>query len=522
MKSTTNNKGVVIYARVSTPEQGEKKFSIDYQIEQSIKYAISKGLVKDYSEIKIVKETKPASTINIKGDEFNLEDSLKSRPRLQEIINIAYEKKFSDLIVYSRSRLTRNVEEFIALQILFKKLNIKLHFSKPGEEANSENNEINKFIDIILASIAELEANNISTRVKSGCRQCVKKGYWAGGKPPFGYKIVGNEDKNKWLEKYNSYRINKVKEIFNYYVYYGFGYRKIADIMNKTYPNDNWTKNNIEYILKNETYTGHICWDRRGGRRNPGKHNEYIKSPFSSELEVISSEIWEWASELRNKKAKVLDAKYYTTPYLLREKLVCGYCGKIMKTKNYGKNKNKVYKCPTSNNGISELLINKEEVEYKFINALKQIFYYNNLTSLWDKYKTLISDIKKQHTNALNDIKKHLNKINNLISKTEVLIKDVNIPNDMKQHLKIKLVKLRQEQFYYEKQQDKISSRKINEIESIDEFKKAIDNIFNQFSKYDNRSKRMFIDILVDKVIVRKNNGNIELEIIVNPPKNFN
>ncbi|KZL93595.1 recombinase family protein [Clostridium magnum] len=171
--------------------------------------------------------------------------------------------------------MTRDFEQFIALKYILNRNNIKIHYTLPGENIDIEDKKINRFVDNILASVAELEANVISIRVKSGSKITVKNGNWAGGRPPYGYliqriKIPGRSRPIAKL-KPSIYERSLIVNIFKFYNL-GYGYRKIAQLMNDMCGNNAWTKGKIESIIKNETYTGYITWDRRGGRRHPGRH----------------------------------------------------------------------------------------------------------------------------------------------------------------------------------------------------------------------------------------------------------
>ncbi|MBM7616307.1 DNA invertase Pin-like site-specific DNA recombinase [Alkaliphilus hydrothermalis] len=210
---------------------------------------------------------------------------------------MAKDKKFKYFIVYSRDRLTRNVYEHFAIKQLFRQNKITLCYSKPGEYSTNDpdfsdekgdskpENYIENLIEIVLASISELESSIISSRVKLGNKTCAEKSLWPGGKIPFGY--MTEDKKMKGRKRVNSilkpipYDSEIVREIYELYTNCGYSYRELADKMNKKYPFKTWSKGSIESILRNEVYKGYIIWGRRGGRRNPGPKDKPIKSGFN-------------------------------------------------------------------------------------------------------------------------------------------------------------------------------------------------------------------------------------------------
>lgn len=523
--NSDNNNVAVAYIRVSTKSQEEKGFSLEIQKEKAISYAHENGLI--LTEDMIFEESKPASKTT--NDNFdiadNIHEKLKSRPILSKIIELASERKFSHLIVYTRDRLTRNMQDFITLKTFFAKSSICVHYSRPGEFSKIEDTKINNFLELILASVAELEANTIGIRVKGGNRSCIKNSYWAGGKIPFGYSPAPAPDskKNSTLQT-NTFEQRIIEEIFNLYTHAGYGYRKISKIMNEQYPFITWTKSKIEAIIKNETYTGYITWDRRGGRRNPGKHLEHDKSPFIETACIIPSQQWNDAVALRYKKYELKDSKYYSTPFLLRSKLVCGICGSIMDCKNYGKGKKSVYRCPTSNEkGISELIAEKELLEQHFTDQLKKFFDYKNIDELWNLYKSEFDKKKSSDFMLKKTIIKNLDEINVIRKKLNFILSQ-SIEEELKTRLFEQSVILNKKEQNYKEQLSRIDHSLNQSFESKDDFDRSIMNVLESFSTFEDYRKRLLIDILIDNIILEikpEAPDQLFLKIIINPPKNI-
>ncbi|KNY24772.1 recombinase family protein [Pseudobacteroides cellulosolvens] len=517
-KSAEPNNIAAAYIRVSTKNQEEKGFSIEVQREKAISYAKEKNLV--LSNDMIYEETKPVSKTSKDDDEGDgFYERLKRRPALNEIIQLINENKISHLIIYTRDRLTRNFQDFITLKSFFNKAGVTIHYSRPGEIYKIEDTKINNFLELILASVAELEANTIGIRVKGGNRSCIKKGFWAGGKVPFGFHSIHDpQNKKNSILRADKYEKAIIEEIFNMYSEYGFGYRKISDFMNEKYPFIKWTKSKIESIIKNETYTGYIVWDRRGGRRSPGKHQEHDKSPFLSEACIISANQWDKVTSLRKKKEILKDAKYFNTPFILRGKLVCGICGSVMKCKNYGKGKKSVYKCPTLNTkGIAEMIIEKEEIEQYFIQELKKLFTYN-MDKLWDLYSARLKEQENNNMQMMKLINKKLKEIGVLKGRIDSVI-DKNIEEPVKSSILEQRVMLNKKEQSLRKHYDEVVNFSYEKYNSKSEFCSALIGINDKVNMSTDSNKRMLFDILVERIVTMEKAGGFNIDIILNPPK---
>lgn len=384
------------YARVSTLKQSEEGYSIENQMKYIEEYAEGKGWVLD-EKLKY-KENKPATKEEDESiDESNFIENFKDRPMLTEVLKEAQKKSFKHLIVYSRDRLARKVEDAIALEIYFEKFGVQIHYAKPGEDFEDANPKIKRLLNIIFTSLAEMEINILSSRVKEGSKAAISKGNWAGGKVPFGYIPVEHEDYSKGSNKKSTkLKVSEldssfVKKIFELYSI-GYGYRRIARIMNEDYGFIIWTKSKIESIIKNKTYTGYIFWDRRGGRRNPNRHNyKPIHSPLKSENVIIDEDFWEEMSNERQARNIRKDAFYYDTDYILKNKLVCSKCKRVMKAKYPGANRTSVYRCANTKEerAMCNTIIPCRIVEETFLKYMREVMFEpENTKRFWSAYET--------------------------------------------------------------------------------------------------------------------------------------
>lgn len=515
LSSNTNipiNEKAAAYLRVSKWEQAKEGYSLPSQEKMARGFCDKNGLLLDKSYI--FTESKPASKIEQKNADISLEDSLNLRPELKKLLDLAQKKQFTHLVILSRDRLARDFEQFLAIKFILSKNNIKIHYSKEGENFNSSDEKINRFLDNILANVAELESNVISSRVKSGTNLLVIRGLWPGGKAPFGYELKDKRTKSCKLIPSSIQDKIKVQEIFKYYQQ-GHGYRKIAQMMNEKYNEITWQKSKIESIIKNKTYTGYIYWDRRGGRRHPGRHDEGMKSKqVNEELCYISEVDWDESSDLRKKRTISKDPRYFDTPFLLKDKLFCGKCGQKLITKNYGNVggvPKRVYKCPTASSGKSELIIPIEKVEEKFIEKFIKDYKDESLDNQWCLY--------------MNHVEEHKLKIKLITSELEEKVKTIdilrhNIREIYKEKLEVDILEriefqddlLSKTKIKYEKEITQLNdSYNAKCFTSKDDYRNAVSNFLEKFFNLETtlHQRRQLIDILVDQIIVSDSDGSI-------------
>lgn len=339
----------------------------------------------------------------------------------------AEKRSFKYLIVNSRDRLARVVEEHIAIDVFLKKFGIKVIYLREGE-ISSNSNAVNKLIDVILSSIAEFETNLLSNRVKDGNRKCLERGWWPGGRAPFGYyRIKAPDDikeKHSVLKKSN-FDSKIVEKVFSLYTNQGLGYKRIADAMQKDYGYIRWSKSKVRAIINNNSYIGSLFWDRRGSRHNPKMHSldKIISSKKNDENEIVSNDTWNKCVAIRKKRDETKDPRLLNTPFLLKHKLICAKCGEFMKTKNPGKNKEMVYYCESEicrdQDTKHKLTISRNVIEDAFNNNMKQLFSIKNFEEFQQKYEEMYSSKKLENENNVKEITE-------LIKKTESDIENIS------------------------------------------------------------------------------------------------
>jgi site-specific DNA recombinase len=420
-------KAIAIYLRVSTKKQ-DTNTSKETQLNAINNFITEKGL----SNLpKFIYQDTESASRNLKSTNID-DDRISVRSDLNQLILDAKIKKFDGLFVHTHDRLSRNVRESLLLTFLFKKLKIPIFYCKPGEVLDSGNNKFNIFFDQLLNNLSQLESSLIASRVKLGNEYNIYNGFWAGGNPPYGYKLKpAYQGKRKSVLQivYSEARI--VKEIFSLYSQ-GHNPENIADIIKDRYPHNKdrlWNINSVKSILANRSYTGLLVYNKKGGVRNPVRY----KNPIESITKVKSNEIITddyWKKVLELKACLRNNPKHLSTPFILKDLIVCGKCGKPLKCKNNGGNRGRVYYC-IKERGQWETCLNADYIENKVVTHIGEqlvSILLNDITlnNFYERYSQEFHSRKELYIKQQIELEEQLKANKQLLSESEIEIHVLN------------------------------------------------------------------------------------------------
>ncbi len=233
---------VAIYARVSSERQAEKDLSIPAQLKALCNYATQHGfqVVREF-----IDEAETGRTTD--------------RPAFREMISLARLKTppFQSILVWKLSRFARNREDSIIYKSILRKKGIQvISINEPIDDSPA-----GRMLEGMIEVVDEFYSANLAQEVSRGMRECASRGFFTGGHPPDGYEIQkvmeGNSERSTLVP--NPTRSPIIQRIFTE-CDAGKGQKTIAQDLNRdeyrTANGSKWSKNNIQSILKNETYTG--------------------------------------------------------------------------------------------------------------------------------------------------------------------------------------------------------------------------------------------------------------------------
>lgn len=229
---------VAIYIRKSV-KGDENSISLESQIE------VIKHYFKDKNKFIIYKDD------GFSGGNTN-------RPSFQRLMTDATENKFDTVACYKLDRIARNTLDFLTTFNLLKEYGIDLICV---EDKYDPSTPAGRLMMTLLASLAEMERENIKQRVTDSMLNLARSGRWTGGTPPFGYKVITITG-GKYLELEDE---NNILYIFDEFIN-GKGIIKLSNEFN-------CDKKKISRILHNITYL-----------KSSAKANTYLKQTLKYEI----------------------------------------------------------------------------------------------------------------------------------------------------------------------------------------------------------------------------------------------
>lgn len=340
-------KTAVIYARYSSDAQSEQ--SIEGQLRVCQEYAQRNDI--------LILDTYIDRAMTGTND---------NRPDFQRMIKDSSKKEWQHIIVYKIDRFSRNKYETAKYKKILKDNGVKLLSAMENIPDTPEG----IILESLLEGMAEYYSAELSQKVKRGMNETRLKGNFTGGHLIYGYK----KENHKLLID------EEQAEVVRYiYKQYSLG-TYVKDIISTLTENHVYNhgkpfaRNTIYNILKNEKYFGIYRFNE-----------ETIENMYPA---IVPAEIY---YKVRDKINLNKYGKRSTElVYLLRHKLVCGYCGSPISAEcGTAKNgtKKHYYKClgRKRNNGCKKSMMRKEVFEDFILDNILKILqdekYVNEITN---------------------------------------------------------------------------------------------------------------------------------------------
>ena len=196
-------------------------------------------------------------------------------------------------------------------------------------------NPSDMFLKQIFDAVAGLDNATRAERTRLGKLNRVAQGFWSGGPPPFGYKLVA---KKLVLEKSESAWVKKiftmsVKGVSTVEIKKTLDSKGVIPRRGKGL----WTLGSIQALLKNTHYKGSYSYQDK-----KSKKKIEIKCPA-----IVDETTWTAVQKIKTRKTSRVSQQNRTSHfYLLRDLMVCGHCGRFMSgRRNVNKNE-ALYYCP--------------------------------------------------------------------------------------------------------------------------------------------------------------------------------
>jgi|GEM_PF-2068393 len=325
------HRNVVVYTRVSTPEQAKGGESLVHQENMCLEFAKRNG----FNVVAVFRE---------EGASGRTTD----RTQLKLLTEYCYDKNnnVSAIICYKLDRFTRNAGDYAYLSNAFKKKNIEIIFTD-GVKTDTSTGKLMKTIE---AGFAEFESDRIGERINDGVRAAKNSGRYY--HKTFGYSIGINKLTNK-KQIYPNNDAPKVKRIFEL-LNDGYNQVQVIEIMKKE-TGIKIPPQTFEKRIKNALYCG-LTYNTEG------KLIKGIHEP------IISEELfWSVQNRLDKRSSNNKNRNYENPVFPLIDYVYCGDKEHKM-TGSMAKKKYAYYHCQSKCSRYP-----KQQVEEAYSNYLETL-----------------------------------------------------------------------------------------------------------------------------------------------------
>lgn len=408
---------IAIYARQSV----DKKDSIS--IESQIEFCKREIFDEEYK----VYQDKGFSGKNIE------------RPQFQQMMSDIKSGLITKVIVYKLDRISRNLLDFASIVEIFKKYNVD--FISCNEKFDTSTPMGNAMLSITMV-FAQLERETIQKRIKDNYYARGAKGFFMGGRPPYGFNKIETRIDGKKTSTFveNPEQLPFLLKMYELYANTDMSLGKISDYLNNNnVPSPEgglWDSGKISRILRNPAYVRadadvYSYYKNKGckisndisdfigvngcylyGKRksNERKYTNVENHVLSLALHegVVDSQTWLLCQYKldNNKQIKNSGKGKYSW---LSGSIKCGYCGYAVSVVT-GRAGQKYFNC-------------RGKTNYKSCKGHSKVLYVEEIESIVEKYilnrakelKNTTLDVQNTNDIEINKIKLQILEIDNQI-----------------------------------------------------------------------------------------------------------
>lgn len=326
----------------------------------------------------------------IYADEARSGTKLQKRDDFLRMIKDCEAGKIDMIITKSVTRFARNTVDSIKAIRKLKLLGVAVFFEKENINTLFESSEM---LLTILSSLAQGEAESISTNNKWAAVKRFQEGSFKIGTPAHGY--VKDENGELVIDEQE---VETVRYIFKQYLNGKGSYVIARELTEKGIQTirsaEKWSEGVVKEILLNPIYTGNLILQKTfttegvpfKRKRNKGELPQYFIS--ENHEPIISMEEAEAVKEIyeyRRRQMKA-DGTKSQNRYAYSSKIICGECGRVFRRQKIyiGKPYEKVQWC---------CIQHIEDREKCSMVAIREDIIQNAFTSMWNKLSCNYTEI---------------------------------------------------------------------------------------------------------------------------------
>lgn len=474
----------------------------------------------------------------INGEEYRIysdkgySGSNINRPAFEEMMDDIKNQLISKVIVYKLDRISRSLLDFAHIIEHFNKYNVE--FISYTEKFDTSQPMGRAMLSIIMV-FAQLERETIQKRVTDNYYTRGEKGFYLGGKAPFGYNKIKTtlDGKKTYTFEENKYQSEIIRLIYNMYANNDKSLGNIVNYLNKleikTNKDNYWTSVSVSKILRNPIYVManedvYLYLKNKGATMNNninlyngknacfiyGDRKKSTKSKFSDLTNcfvtlslhqgLIPADVWLECQYIMDKNKRVKNYNKGTHSWLTGL-MKCGYCGYAI----------------TVVNGYKDILyINCSGRKMKICDKKKRVMFVKDIESLVEiKLLEKIKSTKIQRNPKL-IVNTNLVEINRLKIELDNIENKIQEVIDSILTTDIKMEYINKKIYTLDKRKKEIL-KKIDELMVLEKHKnkgnKELSEYLNNWYDYNTEEKKSVARILIDKVTITDDDIEIYFNI---------
>ena len=500
---------VTFYARVSS-EKDEQLNSLDNQISYYRNF-IKKNANWEFVEGYI--------------DEGLSGMSTKKRENFHNMISDAKAGLFDLVITKEITRFARNTLDSIQYTRDLLSYGVGVFFQNDNINTLDEDSELRL---TIMSGIAQDELRKLSSRIKFGHQEAIKKNVVLGNSRIFGYR---KDNKRLVIDEKEA---EMVRELFELYATDQYSMKQIEEIFwNKGYRNNNGKRichSTMSNTISNPKYKGYYVGNKVKIIDMFTKKQKFLPPEewvmFKDETgeivpAIVSEDLWEKANAVLRRRSRDVKNRQNLCnhPNLLTGKMYCTHCGKLYYRKDSKDRKGNVLSrwiCSGKiNNGTDScpsFTIYEEEIK----EVLNEVFKdtADDARLIIEEYTNMYAEVLAKDTSS-GELQKLKDRLDFLAKKKSKLL-EYNIAGQINDRDFVEMNK----QISDESAEVYSTIQEIEyEINSRAEYKQKIEEIRNILQKAENEASENFIDSAfinryIDKIYVTPiEEGTVEISV---------
>lgn len=373
----------------------------------------------------------------------------EDRPAYQKLIQKVKSKEIDSIVIYQLNRLGRNARDIHNAMQMCEDLGAVIYSATEGFDSSTS---FGRAVIGILASLAQLEREQLAERVKDNMYTLAKMGRWLGGQSPLGFDgvketYISEDGKQRYITKLakNEEELKIVKLLFKKYI----EEKSLSQVSKWSLTNNlkgknggNLDKSGINVILQNPVYVKstpevmeflsnsyEVCGEPNGnGILRYGKEDHCIAA-IAKHKGIIDADEWLSVQNILKENTEKAPNLGKTKVALLTGILKCS-CGAGMQMR-YGKPRKDgtrpyYYLCSMkvnsggtrcNSNNLSGELVEKKLIEY--LKTYSKETLIKKLTKSFNDSKELESVLTVENVEL--EIDKNNKSIKNLLNKLKII-----------------------------------------------------------------------------------------------------